>query len=97
MKIAIENNQSVIHKPEPLTACGSADKGGYIVQPAIAGPDSTNIDPNMISDERKKNQNDNILRKPEAISRAPICNEINRFENVPDSHPVKRKNTIIVP
>ena len=43
MKIAIENNQSVIPKPEPLTACGSADKGGYIVQPDIAGPDSTTL------------------------------------------------------
>ena len=45
----------------------------------------------------KKNQKESILRKPEAISRAPNCNGMRIFENVPDKPPVNRKNTMIVP
>jgi hypothetical protein len=51
----------------------------------------------MIIDEIKKNQNDNMFRNPLAISRAPNCNGIRIFENVPDNPPVKRKKTMIVP
>ncbi len=32
-----------------------------------------------------------MFRKPEAISRAPICNGISRFENVPTRPPVRTK------
>ena len=38
-----------------------------------------------------------MFRNPEAISLAPSCNGIRRFENVPDNPPVKRKNTMMVP
>ena len=38
MKIAIEINHNVIPNPEPDTACGRAESGGYTVHPAIAGP-----------------------------------------------------------
>ena len=51
----------------------------------------------MIIEERQKNQNDNMFKKPDAISLAPNCKGIKRFEKVPDKPPVKRKNTIIVP
>jgi len=97
MNMAIDANHNVIPSPEPETACGSADSGGYIVQPAIAGPDSTKSENNMMQDDTKKNQNDNILRKPEAMSLAPNCKGIRRFEKVPDNPPVRRKKTIIVP
>ena len=38
-----------------------------------------------------------MLRKPDAMSRAPICSGINRLLKVPLSPAVKTKNTIIVP
>src|SRR5690554_1596524 len=97
MKMVNEINQSVIPNPDPDTACGNADNGGYTVQPDIAGPDSTNNDTNIITDEILNNQADIILMNPDAISRAPICNGINTFENVPLSPPVNTKKTIIVP
>ena len=51
----------------------------------------------MITLETKKNQYDNMFKKPEAMSRAPICNGMSRFENVPDKPPVSTKNTMMVP
>src|ERR1700756_3142745 len=68
-----------------------------MVQPAEAAPSSINKDDNMIVLDAKKNQYDNMLRKPEAISRAPICKGINKFENVPLKPPVNTKNTMMVP
>ncbi|MNR32654.1 hypothetical protein D3C85_1502590 [compost metagenome] len=56
-----------------------------------------NKENNMINDEARNIQYDNMFNKPEAISRAPICNGISKFEKVPDNPPVKRKNTMIVP
>ncbi len=38
-----------------------------------------------------------MLRKPLAMSRAPICNGMSRFENVPDNPPVNTKKTMMVP
>ena len=38
-----------------------------------------------------------MFKKPDAISRAPICNGIRRLENVPDNPPVSTKNTMMVP
>jgi hypothetical protein len=35
----METNHKVIPVPDPEIACGNALKGGYIVQPAEAGPD----------------------------------------------------------
>ena len=97
MKITMEINQRVIPNPEPEIDCGKADNGGYIVQPAIAGPVSINKEPSIINEEAKKNQNESMFRNPEAMSRAPSCSGINMFEKVPDNPPVKRKKTIIVP
>ena len=97
MKIAIETNQSVIPKPDPETACGNADNGGYTVHPDIAGPVSTNNETNIIKEERANNQKESMFMKPEAMSRAPICNGISMFEKVPDKPPVSRKKTINVP
>ena len=51
----------------------------------------------MSTDEIKKNQNESMFKNPEAISRAPNCNGISKFENVPDKPPVNRKNTMMVP
>ena len=38
-----------------------------------------------------------MFKKPDAISRAPICNGINKFEKVPLNPAVNTKNTIMVP
>ena len=38
-----------------------------------------------------------MFKKPVAISLAPSCSGISRFENVPDKPPVNKKNTMIVP
>ena len=38
-----------------------------------------------------------MFKKPDAISRAPICNGINKFEKVPLNPAVNTKNTMIVP
>ena len=38
-----------------------------------------------------------MFRKPEAMSRAPICNGIRRFEKVPLKPAVSTKNTMMVP
>ena len=65
-------NQSVIPNPDPGIACGKALRGGYIVQPAAAGPDVTNNDITITTEDKKKNQYDNIFKNPEAISLAPI-------------------------
>ena len=97
IKMVIENNHNVIPNPDPDTACGNAESGGQIVQPAIAGPDSTNRDTNINNEERKKNQYDNMFKNPDAISLAPNCNGISKFEKVPDNPPVNKKNTMIVP
>ena len=56
-----------------------------------------NKDENIITDERAKNQYDNILIKPEAMSRAPICNGIKKLENVPERPAVNTKKTMMVP
>ena len=37
----------------------------------------------MITLDKKNNQYEIILRNPDAISRAPICNGINKLLNVP--------------
>src|SRR6056300_1129077 len=97
MKIAIDTNQSVMLSPEPGCACGSALSGGYIVHPAAAGPDSTNSEAIIITDDKKKSQYEIMFNKPEAISRAPICNGISRLLNVPLNPAVSTKNTIKVP
>src|SRR5690606_41359286 len=68
-----------------------------MVHPAAAGPASRNKDDNMIIADKKNNQYETIFKKPEAISRAPICNGINRLLNVPLKPAVNKKNTIIVP
>src|SRR5690606_9123701 len=94
---AIDTNQSVIPVPEPGIACSTAESGGYIVQPADAGPDSTNNEAIMIRQAIRKIQYDSMFMKPEAISRAPICSGIRRFEKVPDKPAVNTKNTMIVP
>jgi hypothetical protein len=51
----------------------------------------------MITLDTKKNQYDNMFKKPDAISRAPIWNGINKLEKVPLNPPVNKKNTISVP
>ena len=51
----------------------------------------------MMTLEVKKNQNDNIFKKPDAISRAPICNGIKKLLNVPLKPAVNTKNTMMVP
>ena len=51
----------------------------------------------MITHDIKNNQYETIFIKPEAISRAPICNGINRLLKVPLNPAVKTKKTIIVP
>ena len=56
IKTAIETNHNVIPRPEPEIACGNALKGGYIVHPADAGPDSTNNDETIITLDKKNNQ-----------------------------------------
>ena len=56
MNNAIATNQSVIPKPEPGMALSNADNGGYTVQPADAGPVSTNIEINNTTEDMKKNQ-----------------------------------------
>jgi len=65
-------SHKVIPSPDPEIASGTALRGGYIVHPADAGPDWTNKDIIIITHEAKKNQYDNIFKKPDAISRAPI-------------------------
>ena len=45
----------------------------------------------------QKNQYDNIFRKGDAISRAPICKGIRKFAKVPLSPPVNTKKTSTVP
>ena len=39
MKIAMEKSHKVIPKPEPCSAFGKPESGGYIVQPDMAGPE----------------------------------------------------------
>ena len=38
-----------------------------------------------------------MFNNPDAISLAPTCRGIKRLEKVPESPPVKTKNTMIVP
>src|SRR5690606_2258859 len=97
MKSAILINQSVIPAPEPGIACGKALSGGYTVQPAEAGPFSTKREITIITLEAKKNQYESMFIKPDAISRAPICNGISKLEKVPLSPAVSTKNTMMVP
>jgi hypothetical protein len=52
----MDTNQRVIPIPDPLIACGRALNGGYMVHPPLAGPVDKNIDMNIITLERKKNQ-----------------------------------------
>jgi hypothetical protein len=68
-----------------------------MVQPPLAGPVCTNKDPSMMMPARKKNQYDNIFRKGEAMSLAPICSGIRKFANVPLNPAVNTKNTNMVP
>ena len=97
MKNAIDTNHRVIPAADPGWAWGSALNGGYIVHPAAAGPASTKSEAIINADDIKNNQYEIILRKPDAISLAPICNGINRLLNVPLNPAVKTKKTIIVP
>ena len=94
---AIDVSQRVMPSPDPDIACGNALKGGYIVQPPLAGPVDKNNDVNIITLERKKNQYDNMFINPEAISRAPICNGIRKLAKVPLNPAVRTKNTMMVP
>jgi hypothetical protein len=56
IKIAIEISQSVIPIPDPGWAMGSALNGGYMVQPAAAGPASKNKELTIIMLDKKNNQ-----------------------------------------
>ena len=51
----------------------------------------------MITLDKKNNQYDTIFKNPDAISRAPICNGINKLLNVPLNPAVNTKNTMMVP
>ena len=51
----------------------------------------------MITQETKNIQKDSMFINPEAISRAPICNGINKLLKVPDKPAVSTKKTIMVP
>ena len=68
-----------------------------MVHPAEAGPLVTNKLTVITIELAKKNQYESMLMNPLAISRAPICNGISKFENVPDNPAVRTKNTMIVP
>ena len=68
-----------------------------MVQPPDAGPVSTNKDAIMITLLKKKNQYDNMFKKPDAMSRAPICNGMSKLEKVPLRPAVKTKKTMMVP
>jgi len=83
--------------PEPGMAWGSALNGGYTVQPPEAGPVSTNSEITITAEEAAKNQYEIMFRKPDAMSRAPICNGMRRFEKVPLKPAVRTKNTMMVP
>ena len=50
-----------------------------------------------VTEEEAKNQYEIMFRKPDAMSRAPICNGIRRFEKVPLKPAVRTKNTMMVP
>jgi hypothetical protein len=56
MNSVMLTSHSVIPAPEPGMACGSALSGGYTVQPALAGPPSTNSEASIRTLLRKKNQ-----------------------------------------
>ena len=68
-----------------------------MVHPAAAGPASTKREITMMTLERKNNQKEIMFNSPEAISRAPICNGINKLLKVPLNPAVRTKNTIMVP
>src|SRR5690606_12779511 len=90
-------SQRVIPIPDPEIAFGTADHGGYTVQPALPGPLSTKNEAIKTTHEQKKNQYDSMFRKGDAMSRAPICRGINRLLNVPLRPAVSTKKTMIVP
>ena len=56
MNTAMDTNHNVIPKPDPACAIGKALNGGYMVQPAEAGPASTKSESTMMTLERKNNQ-----------------------------------------
>src|SRR3546814_528087 len=91
------SSQRFIPIPETEMAFGTADSSGYTVQPALAGPLSTKNEVINTMHEQKKNQYDSIFRKGDAMSRAPICNGINRLLKVPLSPAVSTKKTMMVP
>ena len=68
-----------------------------MVQPAEAGPASTNNEITITTLDKKNSQYEIMFRNPEAISLAPICKGISKFEKVPLRPAVSTKNTIIVP
>src|ERR1700761_1518110 len=90
-------SHSVIPSSEPGIAFGTADNGGYIVQPPLSGTFSTKNELSIITQARKKNQYESIFINGEAISRAPTCNGISRLLKVPLKPAVNTKNTIMVP
>ena len=51
----------------------------------------------MIIQEIKNIQKESMFINPEAMSRAPICNGINKLLKVPLKPAVSTKNTMIVP
>ena len=83
MKIAIDDNHKVIPKPEPGIACGKElkeDKLSNLQMLVLIQQKRTNHDNTRNEEQPKK---DSMFMNPEAISRAPICNGINKLLNVP--------------
>src|SRR5215510_12018022 len=62
---------------------GTAERGAYDVQPAAAWPPSTKKPLSMMMPAPKVVQNESMLRKGKAMSRAPIMSGMQKLPKAP--------------
>ena len=63
--------------------CATAESGAYDVQPAAAWPPSTKNPLSMMRPAENVVQNDSMLRKGKAMSRAPIMSGMQKLPKAP--------------
>ncbi len=83
--------------PDPGIAERMAESGGFAVQPDAEAPPSTRNEIKMMIAPGRTVQNESMLRKGKAMSRAPIWSGMRKFPNPETGASERTKNTMIVP